>query len=195
MRFWWYLEPPQPIGDCPRRYGMFEHPDPTACNIMLSCIDGEQSYFTCPGDLIFDEESSECTWPEEAQREGCRSQVESKQCHLWNWNSVWLTVSLNGYSRLGRWFPMPQRRAVQRGWYRCRPSYLSSFGLPEVLRLRWQNCPSSAGLQSRWDFQSRQRNLWRLRKRWSLVIDQQHLKTFYLLETNPVILFYFSLQR
>ena len=71
-------ERPQPIGDCPRRYGMFEHPDSSVCNMMLSCIDGEQSYFTCPGDLVFDADSGDCTWPENANREGCRPQVQSK---------------------------------------------------------------------------------------------------------------------
>jgi len=70
------LQRPQPIGDCPRRYGMFEHPDSSVCNMMLSCIDGEQSYFTCPGDLVFDADSGDCTWPENANREGCRPQVQ-----------------------------------------------------------------------------------------------------------------------
>jgi len=65
------LQPPKPVGDCPRMNGVYEHPDKSICHMMLSCTSGESSYMTCPADLIFDKFSSTCTWPANTDREGC----------------------------------------------------------------------------------------------------------------------------
>ena len=63
-------EPAQPINNCPRRYGFFNHPEKKACNMILSCVDGEENIFTCPGDLVFEAPKGVCVWPEDSTREG-----------------------------------------------------------------------------------------------------------------------------
>ena len=66
------LEPARPSGVCPRRNGVFEHPDPTVCHVMVSCIGGVPTVISCPADLIFDIKTGVCGWPKDIQREGCR---------------------------------------------------------------------------------------------------------------------------
>jgi len=66
------LQPARPSGVCPRRNGVFEHPDPTVCHVMVSCIGGVPTVISCPADLIFDIKTGVCGWPKDIQREGCR---------------------------------------------------------------------------------------------------------------------------
>merc|ERR1712071_425304 len=42
-----------------------------ACNLILSCVDGEENTFTCPGDLVFESNKGVCVWPEDSTRDGC----------------------------------------------------------------------------------------------------------------------------
>jgi len=65
------LQPARPIHNCPRRYGFFNHPEKKACNLILSCVDGEENTFTCPGDLVFESNKGVCVWPEDSTRDGC----------------------------------------------------------------------------------------------------------------------------
>merc|ERR1719383_1683774 len=58
------LQPAQPINNCPRRYGFFNHPEKKACNMILSCVDGEENIFTCPGDLVFECPSQRQFYPD-----------------------------------------------------------------------------------------------------------------------------------
>jgi hypothetical protein len=71
------LQPPQPTSKfCPRRNGVFNHPDETVCNKFFTCDDGVHLDGTCVDGLHFDELSGECVWPDVVGRENC---VEKKK--------------------------------------------------------------------------------------------------------------------
>ncbi|CRL06411.1 CLUMA_CG019569, isoform A [Clunio marinus] len=67
------LQPPRGTNEyCPRKNGIFAHPDETICDIFYSCVDGEYIETKCVGGLHFDEYSGTCVWPEVANRENCQ---------------------------------------------------------------------------------------------------------------------------
>lgn len=70
-------EPPRGTNDyCPRKNGIFSHPDETVCDVFFTCVDGEYIEAKCQGGLHFDEYSGTCIWPDNANRENCQ---ESKK--------------------------------------------------------------------------------------------------------------------
>lgn len=68
-------EPPQPTSEfCPRRNGVFEHPDKTICDRFFNCDDGVHSENPCANGLHFDKNTGTCTWPNVVDRENCQDQ-------------------------------------------------------------------------------------------------------------------------
>lgn len=68
-----HSEPPRGTNDyCPRKNGIFSHPDETVCDVFYTCVDGEYIENKCVGGLHFDEYSGTCVWPDSANRENCQ---------------------------------------------------------------------------------------------------------------------------
>lgn len=66
-------ETPRGTSDfCPRKNGIFSHPDESICNIFFTCVDGEYIEAKCTAGLLFNEESGTCVWPENAGRDNCQ---------------------------------------------------------------------------------------------------------------------------
>uniref|UniRef100_A0A182TW40 Chitin-binding type-2 domain-containing protein n=1 Tax=Anopheles melas TaxID=34690 RepID=A0A182TW40_9DIPT len=72
------LQPPRPIGVCPRQNGFFPHPDSSICNIFYNCINGRELEMTCVAGLHFNEPTGTCVWPDMANRQGCGSNANKK---------------------------------------------------------------------------------------------------------------------
>ncbi|XP_309183.3 protein obstructor-E [Anopheles gambiae] len=72
------LQPPRPIGVCPRQNGFFPHPDSSICNIFYNCINGRELEMTCVAGLHFYEPTGTCVWPDMANRQGCGSNANKK---------------------------------------------------------------------------------------------------------------------
>jgi Chitin binding Peritrophin-A domain len=65
-------EPPQGnTTHCPRKNGIFRHPDVTICDIFYICVDGLHTEEKCMAPLVFDESTGTCTWTRVAGRTGC----------------------------------------------------------------------------------------------------------------------------
>lgn len=72
------LETPRGTNEfCPRKNGIFAHPDETICTTFYTCVDGEYIESKCTGGLLYHEESGTCVWPDLANRENC--QVQKKK--------------------------------------------------------------------------------------------------------------------
>jgi len=56
---------------CPRKYGSFDHPDPTVCNVYYTCLDGRHTEVSCANGLYFNSTQGSCNWPAIAMRTGC----------------------------------------------------------------------------------------------------------------------------
>lgn len=56
---------------CPRKNGIFGHPDETVCDVFYTCVDGEYIEAKCVGGLLFNEYTGTCVWPDDANRENC----------------------------------------------------------------------------------------------------------------------------
>lgn len=70
-----FSETPRGTNDfCPRKNGIFAHPDETVCNVFYTCVDGEYIESKCTGGLLYHEESGTCVWPDLANRENCQEQ-------------------------------------------------------------------------------------------------------------------------
>lgn len=68
-----FIETPKGTNEyCPRKNGIFSHPDETICNIFYTCVDGEYIENKCPPGLHYDELSATCVWPDTANRENCQ---------------------------------------------------------------------------------------------------------------------------
>lgn len=65
------LQDAHPTTGCPRANGFYRHPDPTACDKFVNCIDGVPNEMPCPPGLIYDDEGSTCSWAAEAKRKDC----------------------------------------------------------------------------------------------------------------------------
>ncbi|KAK2719661.1 hypothetical protein QYM36_005219 [Artemia franciscana] len=65
------LQPAQPTEACPRRNGIFAHPESSVCHLFYTCVDGAAVQTECAAGLVFDENTGTCTWPESAGRQGC----------------------------------------------------------------------------------------------------------------------------
>lgn len=62
-------EPARGTNDyCPRKNGIFSHPDETNCHTFYVCQDGEYIENKCTAGLHFDENSGTCVWEEKAAR-------------------------------------------------------------------------------------------------------------------------------
>ncbi|XP_052867671.1 protein obstructor-E-like isoform X1 [Anopheles cruzii] len=72
------LQPPKPVGVCPRQNGFFPHPDPSICNIFYNCIHGRELEMTCVAGLHFYQPTGTCVWPDMANRQGCGSNANKK---------------------------------------------------------------------------------------------------------------------
>uniref|UniRef100_A0A182W552 Chitin-binding type-2 domain-containing protein n=1 Tax=Anopheles minimus TaxID=112268 RepID=A0A182W552_9DIPT len=72
------LQPPKPIGVCPRQNGFFPHPDPSICNIFYNCVNGRELEMTCVAGLHFYQPTGTCVWPDMANRQGCGSNANKK---------------------------------------------------------------------------------------------------------------------
>lgn len=67
-----FVEPPQGnTTHCPRKNGIFRHPDSTICDIFYICVDGLHTQEKCMAPLVFDESTGTCTWVDVAGRENC----------------------------------------------------------------------------------------------------------------------------
>lgn len=66
-------EPKGTHENCPRRNGVFPHPDSTVCDVFFNCIEDSPSEMKCTSGLHFDEEAANCVWAATANREGCIS--------------------------------------------------------------------------------------------------------------------------
>lgn len=66
------LQTPQPSVDCPRRNGLFAHPDPTVCNIYLDCVDGVAEKIQCIDGVQREVESDLCKWSHLLAKETCK---------------------------------------------------------------------------------------------------------------------------
>jgi len=71
-------QPPQKSRYCPRRNGLFAHPDAKVCDQFTYCSNGEFTFFTCTPGLLFDLTKGTCNWPAEAGRVGCLVKEEPK---------------------------------------------------------------------------------------------------------------------
>ena len=73
------LQPPQPIGNCPRQNGKWAVED--TCNQYIDCTHGVERLVTCQNHLVFDDETGDCEHPDAANREGCTAeQLYGVQC-------------------------------------------------------------------------------------------------------------------
>ncbi|XP_035775263.1 protein obstructor-E-like [Anopheles albimanus] len=72
------LQPPKPVGVCPRQNGFFPHPDPAICNIFYNCVNGRELEMTCVAGLHFYQTTGTCVWPDMANRQGCGSNANKK---------------------------------------------------------------------------------------------------------------------
>lgn len=71
-----FAEKPIRISDyCPRRNGVFPHPDDSICNIFFICDDGIHSETKCANGLHFEESTGQCTWPDIANRPNCEEKM------------------------------------------------------------------------------------------------------------------------
>jgi len=64
------LQLASPSQGCPRKNGYFSHQD---CDKYFFCNDGVANLYPCPGGLVFAPDKGQCTWIEEANRPGCKS--------------------------------------------------------------------------------------------------------------------------
>jgi Chitin binding Peritrophin-A domain len=67
------LQPAQKVSEfCPRRNGVFYHPDLTLCDMFYTCDEGIHSIGQCVDGLHFYELSGECVWPHIPDRQNCK---------------------------------------------------------------------------------------------------------------------------
>jgi len=71
------LQMPNPIpsDECPRKNGYFSHLD---CDKYYLCNDGVANLINCPVGLVFAPDKGGCTWIQEANRPGCKSEDKSE---------------------------------------------------------------------------------------------------------------------
>ncbi|XP_055585724.1 protein obstructor-E-like [Uranotaenia lowii] len=72
------LQPPNPIGNCPRQNGFFPHVEPEICNIFYHCVNGRELEMTCVAGLYFNLKTGTCVWPDMADRKNCGGNVRKK---------------------------------------------------------------------------------------------------------------------
>lgn len=74
------LETPIPASEyCPRKNGVFPHPDDTICDIFFYCDDGVHSETKCANGLHFEASTGQCTWPNVVNRKNCVDQKEKRK--------------------------------------------------------------------------------------------------------------------
>ncbi|XP_073982184.1 uncharacterized protein [Rhodnius prolixus] len=69
------LQEPKPSLNCPRQNGYFAHENATICDKFYYCVDGKYNMITCPSGLVYNERTGICTWPDEAKKKHCSSEV------------------------------------------------------------------------------------------------------------------------
>lgn len=68
------LQPPNGTSEkCPRKNGVYAHPNPSICDIYYNCIEDDPVEMRCIPGLHFDKITANCVWPAVADREGCKS--------------------------------------------------------------------------------------------------------------------------
>jgi len=74
------LQEPSLVSEfCPRKFGTFDHPDPTVCNVYFTCIGGLHTEQSCAAGLYFNSTQGSCNWPAIAQRSGCMEKPIMKE--------------------------------------------------------------------------------------------------------------------
>ncbi|CAH2057835.1 unnamed protein product, partial [Iphiclides podalirius] len=74
------LQSPQPSAKCPRRNGLFAHPDPTFCDIYYDCVDGVAKEIKCTDGAQLDEQPPVCKWSYLLAKEACKVSTHSFVC-------------------------------------------------------------------------------------------------------------------
>lgn len=74
------VEEPQPASKyCPRKNGVFAHPDDTICDLFFICDDGVHAETPCANGLHFEQSTGQCTWPNVVNRENCLDQAAKRK--------------------------------------------------------------------------------------------------------------------
>ncbi|XP_043245062.1 protein obstructor-E-like isoform X2 [Amphibalanus amphitrite] len=72
------LQSAKATADCPRQFGRYALPD-TACQGYKVCVKGEAWDMTCPGDLLWNQDSHMCDYPD-VVKDGCTEAYLGFQC-------------------------------------------------------------------------------------------------------------------